>query len=60
MPILNGGMITNAVSAMILSESISTKGQVPMGMLDALLYLIPNNNIQIPENISMSYALAQN
>lgn len=29
-------------------------------MLDALLYLIPNNNIQIPENIAMSYALAHN
>lgn len=30
-----------------------------MGMLEALLYLIPNNSIHIPENITISYALAQ-
>jgi hypothetical protein len=30
-----------------------------MGMLEGLLYLIPNNKIRIPPSIQMSYALAQ-
>lgn len=37
----------------------STKGKMPLGMLEGLLYLIPGNNIQIPETIFMSYAMAQ-
>jgi len=32
---------------------------MPMGMLEGLLYMIPNNNIKIPDNIYMTYALAE-
>jgi hypothetical protein len=32
---------------------------MPVGMLEALLFLFPQNTIQIPESIFMSYALAQ-
>ena len=47
------------LNSMIHGEMNATKGKVPMGMLEGLLYLIPHNNIRIPSNIFMSYALAQ-
>jgi len=59
LPILNGGIMEDMVNTMIMTEINTTKGKMPMGMLEGLLYMIPNNNIKIPDNIYMTYALAQ-
>ena len=42
---LNGGMMKNMMNTVILGEIATTKGQMPMGMLEGLLYLIPDNHI---------------
>ena len=59
LPILNGGIMEDMVNTMIMTEINTTKGKMPMGMLEGLLYMIPNNKIKIPDNIYMTYALAQ-
>jgi hypothetical protein len=57
-PLLNGGIMEDMVNGMIQMEISNTKGQMPMGMLEGLLYMIPDNQIKIPDNIAMTYALA--
>ena len=38
---MNGGIMTTAVNGMIQSEINVTKGQMPVGMIEALLFLFP-------------------
>lgn len=58
LPELNGGFLNTVVNSAITSEVAETRGQMPRGLLEILLYMIPNNRIKIPPQIKMRYNLA--
>lgn len=58
-PIINNGPLFtqsgNAMLALILSES---HGRIPMGPLQMMLMSLPQNDIKIPDDISLNYGVA--
>ena len=58
LPELNGGFLNTVLNTAIISEVAETRGQMPRGLLEILLYMIPNDRVVIPPEIQMRYNLA--
>jgi hypothetical protein len=59
LPELNGGFLNTVFNTAIGSEVTESRGRMPMGLLEILLYMIPNDRIKIPPAVRMRYNLAQ-